>query len=45
MLPAAVTIQPIRLMPPNSSYGFHEYRVLGTYREPRLFPAGEGSSS
>ncbi|MGE0446502.1 MAG: POTRA domain-containing protein [Vicinamibacterales bacterium] len=28
---------PQRLMPPASSYGFHEYRVLGTYREPRLF--------
>ena len=27
---------PQRLLPPDSSYGFHEYRVLGTYREPRL---------
>ena len=26
-----------RRRPIQSSYGFHEYRVLGTYREPRVF--------
>ena len=26
-----------RRRPPDSGYGFNEYRVLGTYREPKVF--------